>query len=219
MDGDPLLSLLLDHPEPWTSEDLQRFPEKFRAEVIDGMLIVESNPFGNRNWTREDLARLPEGNLFEIIDGVLFVNAQPNPLHQSVADELCTVLKAQIPGDLVAIREIGIELTESTVGPDISLMRRTEIKWTDNEQPASSAVLVVEVASPTTERKDRLLKAEKYAEAGIPGYWRVELDPITVIAYALRDGAYVELGRWTEGETVEVDEPVQVRFDPATLLP
>jgi hypothetical protein len=75
------------------------------------------------------------------------------------------------------------------------------------------------VASPSTRRKDRVIKFDKYAEAGIPGYWRVELDPITVVAHALGDGGYVEVGSFSEGQTVTVDEPISVRFDPGALLP
>lgn len=221
MDGDVMLALLVGHPAPWVPEDLDRFDrdDGWRVEILDGTLVVGHHPATLASWTPEDLDSLPESNLFEIIDGQLFVNSQPNPLHQTVADELRTVLKTQIPHDLIAIREIDVALMDSLVGPDLSIVKRAEIEWTVNDQQASTAVLVIEVASPTTQRTDRLVKAEKYAEAGIPGYWRVDLDPIRVIAYALRDGVYAELGNWDAGETFEVDEPVRVRFDPAELLP
>lgn len=99
------------------------------------------------------------------------------------------------------------------------MVRRAELDWRAAEQPAATAVLVVEVASPSTRAIDRALKADIYAEAGIPGYWQVELDPVRVIAFGLRAGAYAELGAWGAGETVAVDQPVAVRFDPAVLLP
>ncbi len=215
-----MLAMLVDHPAPWTPADLQRFPggQGWKVEVIDGTLVVERDPATWAPWRPEDLARFPEGNRFEVIDGLLFVNAQPNTLHQMVADELRAVLKAQLSTELLAVREIGVRLVGSIVGPDLTVVRRATIDPAANEQPASAAVLVVEVASPTTRRTDRTLKAEKYAEAGIPGYWRVELDPVTVIASVLRDGAYAEVGRWRVGETVALDAPVRVRFDPAVLV-
>lgn len=216
-----MLDLLVDHPQPWTVGDLERFPEGegWKVEVIDGTLVVERDPATWSPWKPEDLARFPECNLFEVIDGLLFVNAQPNTLHQLVADELRAVLKAQLPRELLAVRQIGVSLVHSVVGPDLTVVRRADLEPRASEQRASATALVVEVASPTTQRKDRTIKAEKYAEAGTPGYWRVELDPITVIAYALREHTYAELGRWGAGEMVEVDEPVRVSFDPATLLP
>ena len=219
-----MLDLLVDHPEPWTPEDLARFSREdgWRVEVIDGTLIVGCNPETYADWTPEDLARFPESPLFEVLDGLLFVNAAPNYWHQEVADNLLIVLRRQLDRSYRVNRELGISLVtppRSTAIPDLVILDTERIQLTANEQPSSIVHVVVEVASPTTERTDRLFKAEKYAEAGIPGYWRVELDPIKVIAYALRDGAYAELGAWTAGETVEVDEPVRVRFDPAVLLP
>ena len=216
-----MVALIENHPDPWTVEDLAQFSEAWDVEVIDGTLIVHGNPQTFAPWTQADLDLLPESNTFEIIDGTLFVNAQANPLHHLVADNLREILKSQLSGGLVAVREIGVALAPSatTVGPDISVAKRAEMQWTANAQAPTAVVLVIEVASPTTGAIDRTIKAEKYAEAGIPGYWRVELDPITVIAYALRDGAYVELGTWTEGEAVTVDEPVRVSFDPVVLRP
>jgi Uma2 family endonuclease len=35
-------------------------------------------------------------------------------------------------------------------------------------------LLVVEVVSPGSETTDRIVKADQYARAGIPFYWRVE---------------------------------------------
>ena len=214
-----MVALLDDHFAPWTVDELDHFPEGWQVEILDGTLVVDHNPETRAPWTADDLDRFPESNRFEVIDGRLYVNAQPNLLHQYVADELRALLTAQLGDELVVVREIGVSMTRSLLGPDISLVKRSDVQWKAKEQPASAAVLVIEVASPTTRRKDRRIKFEKYAEAGIPGYWRVELDPTTVIAYALRDGGYVELGTWAEGETVVVDEPVRVRFDPATLLP
>jgi hypothetical protein len=57
------------------------------------------------------------------------------------------------------------------------------------------------------------LKPGEYAEAGIPLYWRVELEPeVTINGFTLRDGAYV---------AVDGLLPVpwgQIDLDRATLL-
>lgn len=222
MDGDPVLDLLVDHPEPWTPEDLARFPREdgWRVEVIDGTLIVGCNPATFDDWTPEDLDRFPESTLFEVLDGLLFVNAAPNYRHQDVADNLRSVLRDRLDRSHAVTREVGISLPappRSTAIPDVVVLDADRVQHDSNVQDPTIVQVVVEVASPSTHLVDRTFKAEKYAEAGIPGYWRVELDPIGVIAYALRDGTYVELGRWGAGETVEVDEPVRVSFDPAVL--
>lgn len=216
-----LVALLDDHFDEWTVEELAAFPPDlpWQCEIIDGTLIIDGNPLTGEEWRPEDLRLFSDSNRFEVIDGLLFVNAQANPLHHYVADRLRAVLEEEIGPEVVVLREIGIGADRSAVGPDISVINRAAVRWTSTPQPASDAVLVVEVASPSSWLKDRTIKAAKYAEAGIPGYWRVEPDPMRVIAYALRDGEYVELGSWGPGETVTVEEPVRVGFDPAVLLP
>ncbi|MBM7516765.1 Uma2 family endonuclease [Nocardioides nitrophenolicus] len=137
-------------------------------------------------------------------------------------DNLLVVLRRQLEPPLRANRELGLSLPvppRSTTIPDLVILDAARVRPEANEQPPAIVHVVVEIASPATYRKDRTVKSDKCAQAGIPGYWRVELDPIRVIAYALREDTYAELGAWTAGETVEVDEPVRVRFDPGALLP
>lgn len=51
--------------------------------------------------------------------------------------------------------------------------------------------MVVEVVSPRSRKTDRFTKPAKYAEAGIPLMWRVELAPsVEVLGFELRDGSY-----------------------------
>jgi hypothetical protein len=57
---------------------------------------------------------------------------------------------------------------------------------------------------------DRITKPVQYAAAGIPAYWRVEIEgTISLTAYALGAGdtLYTELGTWSEGQTAVVTQP------------
>jgi hypothetical protein len=58
------------------------------------------------------------------------------------------------------------------------------------------------------------------ARAGIPAFWRVELGmtPLSVLAYHLEEGCYVEEGSARPGETLGVSRPFPLRLDPAALL-
>jgi len=50
------------------------------------------------------------------------------------------------------------------------------------------------VISPSTRKTDLFAKPGEYAEAGIPLFWRVELDPDLVVhAFRLTAGAYAEV--------------------------
>lgn len=50
--------------------------------------------------------------------------------------------------------------------------------------------LVVEILSPSTNRQDRGIKAERYAELGVQHYWIVDPEQQTVEFFRLDHGAY-----------------------------
>lgn len=170
-------------------------------------------------WTPADLDLLPDHWKVELLDGTLIVNAQPMPKHQLAAQRLLRILADALGEQFEVFHEIMLDLDTAQFAPDLTVTHRDRIEWEAKAQAPSAVALVVEVASPSTRAIDRTIKAERYAEAGIPCYWRVELDPVTVIAYGLRDGSYVEAASWSAGQELSVDEPARVRFDPASLLP
>jgi Uma2 family endonuclease len=51
--------------------------------------------------------------------------------------------------------------------------------------------LVIEIVSPTSARYDRVVKFNKYRQAGVREYWIVDPEERVVFAYVLKDGAYV----------------------------
>ena len=77
----------------------------------------------------------------------------------------------------------------NTLEPDVLLLRHPVANR--HFFDASQVVVVVEVVSPGTKRRDRLEKPQLYARAGIPHYWRIEQDPVHVFAYDLVDKRHV----------------------------
>ena len=68
------------------------------------------------------------------------------------------------------------------------------------------------------ERTDRVHKVEEYAATGIPHYWLVDLEPRpTLTLMELADGRYEIVRRVRSGETVELERPFPIVFDPARL--
>ena len=78
-------------------------------------------------------------------------------------------------------------------------------------------LLAVEVLSPSTRRKDRVLKFSKYEEAGVESYGIVDGQRPSVTAYGLRDGRYAEIGTATGAQTLELRRPFPVRITPSEL--
>lgn len=56
----------------------------------------------------------------------------------------------------------------------------------------------------------------QYAAAGIPHFWRLELDPLVLVVHRLTGAAYEEVGRFED--EVRVDEPVPLDFRLADLV-
>ncbi len=66
---------------------------------------------------------------------------------------------------------------------------------------------------------DRLTKPALYAEAGIPCFWRVELDEgPSAFVYRLEADSYVQIDSARPGEDLVLEEPFPVRLDPSELL-
>jgi Uma2 family endonuclease len=134
----------------------------------------------------------------ELIDGALVFMSPQKRFHERVIRGLTNSLNAQIPDDLAALTQMDVKLgRRMRPCPDV-LVIDAAVADDDSRtyyEPAEVR-LVVEVVSPESEERDRKTKPSRYAEAGIPHFWRVEenngkpvvyvyeLDPATK-AYAL----------------------------------
>ncbi len=171
-----------------------------------------------QGWTVEDVERLPASDIrYELVDGVPCVTPAPSSGHQLVAFNLATVLKHAAPDELAALEAVGVVIAnDQRPIPDVVVVRGFD--FGTNNYPASQVALAAEVVSPSTRSHDRFRKPALYAQAGIPTYVRVELDPLHVVAYRLDDeGVYAECARAAAGETLRLDVPFPVSFDPAVL--
>jgi Uma2 family endonuclease len=174
-------------------------------------------------WTEEDLIALPdEARGYELLEGTLLVNPPPAGAHQLVSVELVRVLYAAATPGLVVVETMGVRLPDHTMFiPDVLVAPRDVVRANRSGilDPVDVA-LAVEIVSPSSRTTDRLTKPALYARAGIPSFWRVELeDGPVVFAYRLEHGTYVEVAAVRPGERLDVSDPFPVTFDPAELRP
>ena len=128
-------------------------------------------------WTLAELDRLPDdGNKYELVDGELFVTPAPSPAHESLASQLLAILvpyvSAQGIGRVFTPRAV-VRVDGSEVEPDIMVRPHTAAvprTW----QEAPTPLLVVEIASRTTFRRDREQKRAFYIRSGVGEYWIVD---------------------------------------------
>ncbi len=185
-------------------------------------------PRGPGPYRRADYAALPDEPRCELIHGRFYLSPSPSPLHQFVVAHLCRVLYdlAEATGGLALPAPSDVHLADHTVAqPDVlyvSPERRDIVQaWIEGAPD-----LVVEVLSPSTARTDRVLKLNRYAEAGVREYWLV--DPVArTIEFRVSDGgrfvAHVPSGgSWTSpvltGLGLDVDAlwaAVERKFGPS----
>lgn len=175
-----------------------------------------------QGWTVADLDRIPEDNhRYELIDGVVHVTPSPSDEHQEAGNVLWAVLRASAPAGLRVTTAVGVTVAEDGfLIPDVLVVRGDRPRKR-GDFSADEVLLAVEVVSRSTRSMDRWHKPHLYAAAGIPSYWRLELDPLHLVAYRLDAGTgeYVEIARVEAGQRFVAVEPFPVEFDPAELLP
>ncbi len=155
----------------------------------------------NHLYTVQEYAALPEDDTHrhELQEGVLVVSPSPTPLHMIVVKRLGTLLDQQLPDGLVAVPDVDVDLElgdpPSVRRPDMVVVRAAALDRVGLLR-ASDAVLVVEVISPESVRRDTKVKVLEYADAGIPHYWTIDpRRPVTATVYQLIEGAYEESQR------------------------
>lgn len=169
-------------------------------------------------WGEADLDVLPDdGHRYEIVDGSLLVTPPPLDGHQGIGANLLMMLRGAMPSGWRVLYEIGVRVPGGNFIPDVVVLKpgsARNVEWRESADVA----LVVEIASKPTHVTDRTLKAAKYADAGIPAYWRVGGDGTVTMHTAPEDGEYTRAQVVRPGETIRVDHPFPVDVVPDALV-
>jgi Uma2 family endonuclease len=167
-------------------------------------------------WTVDDLDALPEdGVRRELIDGVLIVSPSPTTRHQTLAARLCVSLYDACPREFETTQGVEVRISRRrALIPDVLVVTAQAAARNPHWYSPAEVALAVEVVSPSSISFDRVTKPALYAQAGIPAYWRVEVDDdcTKVHTYALDPTAevYRDTGAFTR--VVEVDQPWEMRL-------
>ncbi|WP_457029362.1 Uma2 family endonuclease [Kitasatospora sp. P5_F3] len=129
-------------------------------------------------FTADDLDHMPGlPPHTELLDGSLVFMSPQKYFHSLAVDLLSYALRRSCPEHLRVVREMSVVLGKrDRPEPDVSVVRASAVTEEAEETgyQAADVVLAVEVVSPDSVERDREVKPRKYAEAGIPHFWRVE---------------------------------------------
>lgn len=140
------------------------------------------------SYTLEDYYALPDEQRVELIDGVFYDMSAPSTIHQIFSAEMLFQIKSYIKGKggdcipLIAPTDVQLDCDERTMlQPDViilcdrsKLIRRCIMGAPD---------FLVEVLSPSTKKKDAIIKLHKYESAGVREYWMVDIDKERIVTY------------------------------------
>jgi Uma2 family endonuclease len=146
-----------------------------------------------RKYTVEEWMSWDEDVRCELIDGELFLMPPPALRHQGIVGEIYVQLHQQTKGGAYRtyMSPVGVRLNEgeTALEPDIIIVG-DKAKLAGGKICEGAPDMVVEVLSPSTSSKDKVLKFNKYLRAGVREYWIVDPNDNTVNVNIWVNGTY-----------------------------
>jgi len=150
-----------------------------------------------KRYTYTDYRTWDDDERWELIDGVPYA-MPPAPLriHQEILGGLFSQLHNFLRGKhcKVFVSPFDVRLNADTeddivVQPDIVVV--CDDSKLDDKSCVGAPDMAIEIISPSTSAYDRVLKFNKYLQAGVREYWIVDPASKTVSANVLKDGKYM----------------------------
>ena len=160
--------------------------------------------------------KLPEGVRAELIEGEIFMSPSPKEKHQRVAVNLTRILSAFVQernlGRLYAA-PFDVHLPSGdVVEPDLLFVSAGN-QGIIQDWIRGAPDLLVEIISPESPERDRIVKRRLYPENGVGEYWLVDIEQQTIEVLKLSGKAYGPHGYF------EADDTLTSVVVPGLLLP
>ena len=168
--------------------------------------LIEMRPPAEPLLTLADFDALPEGPPdYELDGGRLIAMLRPHPRHQAILRELSTELTIYLRAHRMGAvwPEIDVQLSRRRVFvPDlVYLADENQGRYSAGQGRIIGAPdLVVEIVSPASAGCDRVAKFNAYREAGVPWYWLIDSQSLTIEEYRLMPEGYLAVARVAAGE-------------------
>ena len=162
--------------------------------MADDAFVPDLNGF----YTYADYLRMKLKGRWELIRGVLIKMSAPRDPHQAavqaLAGDLRTLLKREKCTARVAPYDV--RLFADVEGRDTTVVQPDVCVICDRAKITSRGCygapdLVIEVLSPSTAKKDRVVKTPLYDQAGVREYWIVDLELKRIEQRVLPDGGRI----------------------------
>jgi Uma2 family endonuclease len=139
-------------------------------------------------WTVEDYYQLPEDeHLYELVEGKLELRPSPSTTHQRISHQMERVISDSCEGEYIILHAPVdlILLNDEIRQPDILMIHRSREQIIEEHAVVGPPDLVVEIISPNSAKRDRIMKKESYARFGVSEYWIADPANLTIEQYVL----------------------------------
>lgn len=171
-------------------------------------------------YTLDDYYALPDEKRVELIDGVFYDMASPSGVHQELIGLLYLIFAGYVRGKQgsckVFLSPFDVQLdrdNRTMVEPDLLVIcNREKIRM---RCLYGAPDLAIEIVSPSSRRKDMILKTHKYEHSGVREYWIIDPQRRQVIVYDFAHESYpviygfedrIPVGIWEGALTVDFSE-------------
>ena len=166
------------------------------------------------HYTYADYYSWDDGKRYELIDGAAYL-MEPSPKweHQDVSTQLISQINGYLKGKPGKVFQSPFDVRLNADADDDTVLQPDIVVFCDRSKLSGTGCvgapdMVIEILSPSSRSRDKLVKFNQYLLAGVREYWIVDPDEKTVQACILKHGGYDIIMH------VEADEvPVHVLHD------
>ncbi len=179
--------------------------------------------------TFAELAALGDDAHHEILSGELVEKAAPGPEHGRAQRALGHYVGGPFddddgrggPGGWWILTEVDVQIeVHEVVRPDLAGWRRERLPDPWGQRPLMVVPdWICEILSPSDERRDRVHKAALYARAKVRFYCMLAPLERLLEAFELKDGVWVRLGAWDDGERARIAPFDAIEIETGRLFP
>ena len=184
-------------------------------------------PKPEQKYSYADYLTWDENERWEILDGVPYMQAAPSRIHQEISLSLLMQFGNYLQGKPCKVYHapfcvrLDIENNDNdiknVVEPDITIV--CDSSKLDENGCKGSPDMIVEILSPSSGKKDRVDKFNKYEKVGVKVYWVVEPDQKLVSVFLLQpNGRYGRPEMYTDEDKIKVSIFPDLEIDLKSVL-
>ncbi|MBW1692521.1 MAG: Uma2 family endonuclease [Deltaproteobacteria bacterium] len=142
-------------------------------------------------FTYEDYLHFSEDKRYEIIDGEVYMVPSPGEAHQNICANLAFTLRVFVKENnlgRVYFAPFDVVFSETdVVQPDIMFVSKERLNIITEKNIQGTPDLIVEIISPSSEYRDKVIKRKLYSQYDLKEYWLVDPENKEIEVMALRE--------------------------------